>query len=196
VELNWAAQIEETPTRLNASRGRLRGRAHQGNWQPQRNRNFRALLLSGWVEHVELNSAAQIEETPTRLQRNSWKTSWLLANYTHTRHFWNNSTRKIQVSNFGGFRSQVMGPDLAAEVSRPLVSPNLTPHDFFLWSYAQSAVRTGQKPDKDEVKCRITAPLVRPLDLGRFFSFLIYTLLVGLLGRGISQPQGRYLHTE
>jgi hypothetical protein len=34
------------------------------------------------------------------------------------------------------------------------------------------------------------------VDLGRFFSFLIYTQLVGLLGRGISPSQGRYLHTE
>jgi hypothetical protein len=30
------------------------------------------------------------------------------------------------------------------------------------------------------------------LDLGRFFSLLIYTQSVGLLGRGISQSQGRY----
>jgi hypothetical protein len=33
-------------------------------------------------------------------------------------------------------------------------------------------------------------------DLGRFFSLLIYTQSVGLLGRGISPSQGRYLHTE
>jgi hypothetical protein len=33
------------------------------------------------------------------------------------------------------------------------------------------------------------------LDLGRFFSFLIRTQLVGLLGRGISPSQGCYLHT-
>jgi hypothetical protein len=38
--------------------------------------------------------------------------------------------------------------------------------------------------------------LYSPLDLGRFFSFLIYTQSVGLLGRGISPLQGRYLHTE
>jgi hypothetical protein len=31
---------------------------------------------------------------------------------------------------------------------------------------------------------------------GRFFSFLIYTQSVGLLGRGISQSQGHYLHAE
>jgi hypothetical protein len=35
-----------------------------------------------------------------------------------------------------------------------------------------------------------------PLDLGRFLSFLIYTQSVGLLGRGISPSQGRYLHTK
>jgi hypothetical protein len=34
------------------------------------------------------------------------------------------------------------------------------------------------------------------VDLGRFFSFFIYTQSVGLLGRGISPSQGRYLHTE
>jgi hypothetical protein len=34
------------------------------------------------------------------------------------------------------------------------------------------------------------------VDLGRFFSFLIYAQSAGLLGRGISQSQGRYLHTE
>jgi hypothetical protein len=33
-------------------------------------------------------------------------------------------------------------------------------------------------------------------NLGRFFSFLIYTESVGLLGRGISPSQGRYAHTE
>jgi hypothetical protein len=38
--------------------------------------------------------------------------------------------------------------------------------------------------------------LYGPLDLGRFFSFLIYTQSVGLLGRGISPSQGRYLHTD
>jgi hypothetical protein len=40
----------------------LRARAHQGSWQPQCNRNFRE-LLSGWIEHMLLNGAAQIEET-------------------------------------------------------------------------------------------------------------------------------------
>jgi hypothetical protein len=34
------------------------------------------------------------------------------------------------------------------------------------------------------------------VDLGRFFSFLIYTQSVGLLGRGISPSQGNYLHRE
>jgi hypothetical protein len=32
--------------------------------------------------------------------------------------------------------------------------------------------------------------------LAVFFSFLIYTQSVGLLGRGISRSQGLYLHTE
>jgi hypothetical protein len=34
------------------------------------------------------------------------------------------------------------------------------------------------------------------VDLGRFPSFLIHTQSVGLLARGISPSQGRYLHTE
>jgi hypothetical protein len=34
------------------------------------------------------------------------------------------------------------------------------------------------------------------LDLGRFFSFLIYTQSVGILERGITPLQGRYLHRE
>jgi hypothetical protein len=34
------------------------------------------------------------------------------------------------------------------------------------------------------------------VDLGRLFTFLIYTQSIELLGRGISPPQGRYLHTE
>jgi hypothetical protein len=34
------------------------------------------------------------------------------------------------------------------------------------------------------------------MDLDQFFSFLIYTQSVGLLGRSTSPPQGRYLHTE
>jgi hypothetical protein len=33
------------------------------------------------------------------------------------------------------------------------------------------------------------------VDLGRIFCFLIYTQSEGLLGRGISPSQGRYLHT-
>jgi hypothetical protein len=37
----------------------LRERAHQGNWQPQRNRNFQE-LLSARAEHILLNGAAQI----------------------------------------------------------------------------------------------------------------------------------------
>jgi hypothetical protein len=34
------------------------------------------------------------------------------------------------------------------------------------------------------------------MGIGRFLSFLIDTQSVGLLGRGISLSQGRYLHTE
>jgi hypothetical protein len=41
----------------------LRARAHQGNWLPQHNHNFRE-LLSAWVEHM--NGAVQIEENALR----------------------------------------------------------------------------------------------------------------------------------
>jgi hypothetical protein len=34
------------------------------------------------------------------------------------------------------------------------------------------------------------------VELGRLFSFLIYTQSVGLFGRGISQSEGRYPHSE
>jgi hypothetical protein len=40
-------------------------RAQKGNWQLQRNRNFRKSLTDG-VEHMELNGAAQFEETATQ----------------------------------------------------------------------------------------------------------------------------------
>jgi hypothetical protein len=34
------------------------------------------------------------------------------------------------------------------------------------------------------------------MDLGRFFSFLIHTQSIELIGGGLSPSQGRYLHTE
>jgi hypothetical protein len=34
------------------------------------------------------------------------------------------------------------------------------------------------------------------LEFGCFFSFLVYTQSVGLLGRRVSSSQGRYLHTK
>jgi hypothetical protein len=34
------------------------------------------------------------------------------------------------------------------------------------------------------------------VDLGRFFSLLIYTQTAEILGWGISPPQGHYLHTD
>jgi hypothetical protein len=40
----------------------FRARVHQGNWQPQRNRNFRE-MLSACVECMLPNGAAQVEET-------------------------------------------------------------------------------------------------------------------------------------
>jgi hypothetical protein len=49
-------------------RNGIRARAHQGNWQPQRNRNFRQ-LLSSRVEYMLLNGAAQIEEIATKFRQ-------------------------------------------------------------------------------------------------------------------------------
>jgi hypothetical protein len=47
---------------------------------------------------------------------------------------------------------------------------------------------------KYQINCTVLLWLYSPsLDLGRFFSFLIYTQSVGLLGRRISSSQGRYL---
>jgi hypothetical protein len=46
-------------TQLNLTGPRPRLRARQGNWQLQRNRNFRE-LLSAWIEHMWLNGTAQI----------------------------------------------------------------------------------------------------------------------------------------
>jgi hypothetical protein len=43
------------------------------------------------------------------------------------------------------------------------------------------------------IACCLTTALV---DRGRFFTFLLYTQSVGLLRRGISPSQGRYLHAE
>jgi hypothetical protein len=49
---------------------------------------------------------------------------------------------------------------------------------------------------KEAIRRKSTYGSTALVDLGRFFSFLIYTLSVGLLGRRISPSQGRYLHTE
>jgi hypothetical protein len=53
--------LPETPNKLAKA---VRERAHQGDWQPECNRNFPE-LLSAWIEHMLLNGAAQIEETAT-----------------------------------------------------------------------------------------------------------------------------------
>jgi hypothetical protein len=44
----------------------IRVRAHHGNWQPQRNRNFREFYQPELNEHMLQNEAAQIEETATQ----------------------------------------------------------------------------------------------------------------------------------
>jgi hypothetical protein len=58
--------------------------------------------------------------------------------------------------------------------------------------------RRGGKPETNRLSYGVAIYLfmaLQPLDLGSFFSFLIYTQPVALLGRGISPSQGRYLHT-
>jgi hypothetical protein len=45
-------------------------------------------------------------------------------------------------------------------------------------------------------ECIYLSMALRPLlDLRCYFSFLIFTQSVGLLGRGISPSQGRHIHT-
>jgi hypothetical protein len=56
--------VGRSATYLKGARTKHIRNGHQGNWQPQRNRNFRE-LLSAWVEHMLLNGAAQTEETVT-----------------------------------------------------------------------------------------------------------------------------------
>jgi hypothetical protein len=49
----------------------------------------------------------------------------------------------------------------------------------------------------DAMKCNLSIyGCTARVDLGCFFSFLMYTQSVGLIGRGISPPQGRYLHSQ
>jgi hypothetical protein len=58
--------------------------AHQGNWQPQRNRDFRE-VLSATVEQMLINWAAQIEENATQLAgrlRNSFSRQWSMSVFT------------------------------------------------------------------------------------------------------------------
>jgi hypothetical protein len=57
-----AAYFQLCTYRLTLNFISVRAGPHQGNWQSQRNRNFRE-LLSAWVEHVLLNGAAPNEET-------------------------------------------------------------------------------------------------------------------------------------
>jgi hypothetical protein len=54
-------------------------------------------------------------------------------------------------------------------------------------------INTGILQNDDWLRICGSAALV---DLGRFFTFLIYTQSIGFLGRGISPSQGRYLHAE
>jgi hypothetical protein len=71
--------------------------------------------------------------------------------------------------------------------------------------------REGSENRQDEMYYGVKVPKSRPVCLSvylsiygsialvdpcRFFSFLTYVQSVGLLGRGISQSQGRYLQTE
>jgi hypothetical protein len=51
-------------------------------------------------------------------------------------------------------------------------------------------------PSRISIYLSIYGSTVLLLDLGSFFSFVIYTQSVGLLRRGISPSQGRYLLTE
>jgi hypothetical protein len=56
-------------------------------------------------------------------------------------------------------------------------------------------IKNFQYTNEDLFVCLPTYLPIAHVDLGRFFSFLIYTQSIGLPGRGISPLQGRYLHT-
>jgi hypothetical protein len=63
-----------------------------------------------------------------------------------------------------------------------------TPTVFMAWCLINEA--------QEQLNLRSIYGCTALVNLGRFFSFLIYTQSVGLLGRGISPLQGLYLHTE
>jgi hypothetical protein len=65
-------------------------------------------------------------------------------------------------------------------------------------SQASPHPRTAGKKVKSKNEIYSSSTATQPfyfVGLGRFFSSLIYTQSVGLLGRGITPSQGRYLHT-
>jgi hypothetical protein len=79
----------------------------------------------------------------------------------------------------------------ACDHSRPKLYLGLESVVIFTVSSPCSDPSSGAWPDHSAVYIWLYNPC---LDLGRFFSFLIYTQSVGLLERGISPSQGRYLH--
>jgi hypothetical protein len=110
-------------------------------------------------------------------------------NYIHTkkkyelRRHKSNTRSQYQIINFLGVNLKIMSntrQQIALVDGRPLLK-------HALWYISVPVSR------KMQLSIYGSTALV---ELGRFFSFLICTQLVGLLGRGISPSQGRYLHTE
>jgi hypothetical protein len=66
----------------------------------------------------------------------------------------------------------------------------------FEMTHSEGIFRERHLEDRMEIKYLSIYGSTALVDLGRFFSFLIYTQSVGLLEGGISPSQGRYLHTE
>jgi hypothetical protein len=75
-----------------------------------------------------------------------------------------------------------------------LFQPHI-PHDL-TWARTQATTVGNRQLTAWAIVYRPIYGSTVLMDLGRFFSLLIYTQSVGLLGWGISPSKGRYLHTE
>jgi hypothetical protein len=111
-------------------------------------------------------------------------------------------------TEFPGRVEVLGGVQVQVGVSRPPGEPVAGPSHILDFGFIQRSASLGETDDLREIiwpchsssksvdywlNCYISLSLwlYSPLDLGRFFSFLICTQSVGLLGRGISPSQGR-----
>jgi hypothetical protein len=84
----------------------------------------------------------------------------------------------------------------ATQTFENIWTPHCTLISFASWKKTRNILFSSWVIYRSNHYLSIYGSTVLLLDLDRFFSFLIYTQSVGLLGRGISQSQGRYLITE